>query len=162
MFPKSNINEQTEVIVLSKQYLTDISAIISSTDRQYVKHAKNFPCMESVYLFIRGKLHHLCNFMHWRFNYFRTLNNYVMWHLFKKFLPYLSRDYAESYDMFLREISGISLKKINFIPIKKYMVNYIFMFLQVEERHSPAGNFVLTKPSTISVTPLTSSSPKTV
>lgn len=38
MFPKSNINEQTEVIVLSKQYLTDISAIISSTDRQYVNH----------------------------------------------------------------------------------------------------------------------------
>lgn len=29
-----------------------------------------------------------------------------MWQLTKKYLPYLSEEFAESYDMFLREISG--------------------------------------------------------
>ncbi|CAL8074169.1 unnamed protein product [Orchesella dallaii] len=69
MFPQGNINDHTQVLVASKEYLTDISSIISSTDPS-------------------------------------TKNNYLMWHLTKKYLPYMSREYAEAYDIFLREISG--------------------------------------------------------
>ncbi|ODM93644.1 Endothelin-converting enzyme 1 [Orchesella cincta] len=69
MFPGENINDNTEILILSKQYLTDISGIISSTDSG-------------------------------------IKNNYLMWHLTKKYLPYLSREYSEAYDIFLRQISG--------------------------------------------------------
>jgi hypothetical protein len=34
MFPKKNIDETTEILVVSKQYLSTVSRIISTTDRR--------------------------------------------------------------------------------------------------------------------------------
>lgn len=36
MFPESNITEETEVIVTSLEYLTEISRIVTTTDKEIV------------------------------------------------------------------------------------------------------------------------------
>jgi hypothetical protein len=38
----------------------------------------------------------------------RNLNNYLMWHLTLKFLPYLSRQFTEANEMFRKESLGSS------------------------------------------------------
>ncbi|XP_065338294.1 endothelin-converting enzyme 1-like [Cloeon dipterum] len=71
MFPKKNIAESTEILVVSRQYLGTISRIISTTDRS-------------------------------------ALNNYVLWTFASAYLPYLSQEYTEIVNEYIKGLTGLS------------------------------------------------------
>ncbi|KAK6631079.1 hypothetical protein RUM43_014175 [Polyplax serrata] len=69
LFSKSNVNDDTEVLLPSLAYLTKISNIIATTDRS-------------------------------------ALNNFVIWNLVKKYLPYLSQNFRDIYSVYNKEMTG--------------------------------------------------------
>ena len=89
-YPNAGISEETEIMVVSPQYTADIAVIMSTTDR-YETFNRNF-----------------VNFMYFNaFNLFRgSLNNYLVWKLVQKFMPYLSKAFTEVVDLYRKHLTG--------------------------------------------------------
>lgn len=68
-YSEAPLSEDTEVVVISPQYVADIAVILSTTDRG-------------------------------------SLNNYLMWQLARAYMPYLSKPFRESVDLYRKALTG--------------------------------------------------------
>ena len=84
-YPNAQITEETEITVVSPQYAADIAVIMSTTDRfcsPLLTSNVEIPIC-------RG-----------------SLNNYLVWKLVEKFLPYLSKAFTEVVDLYRKHMTG--------------------------------------------------------